>query len=122
MANLSLGKKKCFSCFLEISKNHKSINCLTCGGWFHARTSCVKSECPYMSCVVCRVSWVKSRVSWVKSCVKSCVKSWVKSWVIKCAKNAFFHENIIFIYLFIFVLFPFMRYINTGKFNATNLQ
>ena len=43
MANLSLGKKKCFSCFLEISKNHKSINCLTCGGWFHARTSCVKS-------------------------------------------------------------------------------
>ena len=26
------------------------------------------------------------------------LKSWVKSWVIKCAKNAYFHENIIFIF------------------------
>ena len=65
-----------------------------------------------VSVPICRVSWVKSRVSWVKS--------WVKSWVIKCAKNAFFHENIIFI--FFFRTFSFFELHKAGKFNATNLQ
>ncbi len=43
MANLTLGKKICSTCYLTIRQNQKSISCLTCGGWFHARTSCIKS-------------------------------------------------------------------------------
>ena len=42
MASLTLGKKVCFTCSTIIGKNKKSINCLTCGGWFHARTACMK--------------------------------------------------------------------------------
>jgi hypothetical protein len=43
MATLKLGKKYCSSCFLKISMDQKSINYLTCGGWFHARTAFLKS-------------------------------------------------------------------------------
>ena len=43
MASLTLGKKTCSSCYLEIGKNHKNISCVTCGGCFHARAACLKS-------------------------------------------------------------------------------
>ena len=43
MASLTLGKKTCSSCYLEIGKNHKNISCVTCGRCFHARAACLKS-------------------------------------------------------------------------------
>ena len=42
MASLSLDKELCSTCFLKISKNQKSIKCLTRGGRFHTRVLCIK--------------------------------------------------------------------------------
>ena len=42
MASLSLDMELCSTCSLKISKNKKSIKCLTCGGRFHTRVSCIK--------------------------------------------------------------------------------
>ena len=42
MASLSSDKELCSTCSLKISRNKKSIKCLTCGGRFHTRASCIK--------------------------------------------------------------------------------
>jgi hypothetical protein len=43
MVDITIGKKNCSTCSLIINQIQKSINCLTCECWFHARTSYVKS-------------------------------------------------------------------------------
>ena len=44
MTSLTLGKKTCSFCYLEIGKNQKNISCITCGECFHARAACLKSS------------------------------------------------------------------------------
>ena len=36
-------KRECSSCFNIIRETEKSIECLTCGKWFHALTTCIDS-------------------------------------------------------------------------------
>ena len=62
MANITIGKKNCSTCSLIIHQNKKSINCLTCEGWFHARTSCVKSPltCQQTEIDICNMCLIYS--------------------------------------------------------------
>ena len=62
MANITIGKKNCSTCSLIIHQNQKSINCLTCEGWFHALTSCVKSPltCQQTEIDICNMCLIYS--------------------------------------------------------------